>query len=119
MPERLNEQPGRVAARSAAELERLFAGLHTRLQPNHIIDLLLQPPIQFDQKVDRATRAPLAPWPETPPALRALVAAALGAGVSFGTRGNLILLAPPLVIDERELAGALALLDHLLGRFFP
>ncbi|MFY9315463.1 MAG: aminotransferase class III-fold pyridoxal phosphate-dependent enzyme [Burkholderiales bacterium] len=68
---------------------------------------------------DRRTRAPLAPWPETPPALRALVDAAMEEGVSFATRGNLILLAPPLVIGERELWDALALLDRLLARFFP
>jgi taurine--2-oxoglutarate transaminase len=67
---------------------------------------------------DRATRAPLAPWPEVPPQLKALVDAAMQAGVSFGTRGNLILLAPPLVIGERDLADALALLDRLLARFF-
>ena len=36
-------------------------------------------------------------------------------GVSFAARGNLLLLAPPLVIGERELAEALALLDELLG----
>ncbi len=36
-------------------------------------------------------------------------------GVSFAARGNLLLLAPPLVISERELAEALALLDELLG----
>jgi taurine--2-oxoglutarate transaminase len=40
-------------------------------------------------------------------------------GVSFGSRGNLILLAPPLVIEEQELADAIALLDRLLARFFP
>jgi len=68
---------------------------------------------------DRATREPLAPWPQTPPALKALVDAAMAEGVSFATRGNLILLAPPLVIEERELADALALLDRLLARFFP
>lgn len=68
---------------------------------------------------DRGSRAPLAPWPQTPPPLRALLEAALAEGVSFGTRGNLILLAPPLVIEERDLAGALALLDRLLARFFP
>jgi taurine--2-oxoglutarate transaminase len=68
---------------------------------------------------DRATRAPLAPWPEAPPQLKALVDAAMRAGVSFGTRGNLILLAPPLVIGESDLADALALLDRLLARFFP
>ncbi|WP_246031027.1 aspartate aminotransferase family protein [Rhodanobacter lindaniclasticus] len=68
---------------------------------------------------DRATREPLAPWPQTPPALNALVDAAMAEGVSFACRGNLILLAPPLVIDEHALADALALLDRLLARFFP
>ncbi len=68
---------------------------------------------------DRATREPLAPWPQLPPALAALLAAAQAEGVSFGARGNLLLLAPPLVIDEAELAHALALLDRLLARFFP
>ncbi len=68
---------------------------------------------------DRASREPLAPWPQTPPALTALLKAAMTEGVSFGTRGNLILIAPPLVIDEQDLARALALLDRLLARFFP
>ncbi|WP_310467377.1 aminotransferase class III-fold pyridoxal phosphate-dependent enzyme [Sphingomonas sp.] len=68
---------------------------------------------------DCATRAPLAPWPEQPPALKALAAAALAEGVSLATRGNLIIIAPPLVISERDLADALALLDRLLARFFP
>jgi taurine--2-oxoglutarate transaminase len=67
---------------------------------------------------DRATRAPLAPWPQTPPALKALVDAAMAAGVSYATRGNLILLAPPLVIEETELADAMALLDRLLTHHF-
>jgi len=35
-------------------------------------------------------------------------------GVSFAIRGNLILLAPPLVISERDLSDALALLGRLL-----
>jgi taurine--2-oxoglutarate transaminase len=68
---------------------------------------------------DRATRAPLAPWPQTPPALKALIDAAFAEGVSFASRGNLLILAPPLVIAERELADALGLLDRLLARFFP
>jgi taurine--2-oxoglutarate transaminase len=68
---------------------------------------------------DRQSRAPLAAWPQTPPALKALLEAAMTEGVSFGSRGNLLLLAPPLVIEERELADALALLDRLLARFFP
>ena len=68
---------------------------------------------------DRASRQPLAPWPQLPPPLKALVDAAMQEGVSFGTRGNLILIAPPLVIDEADLAHALAVLDRLLARFFP
>jgi taurine--2-oxoglutarate transaminase len=64
---------------------------------------------------DRASRAPLAPWPVTPAPLRTLVARALDAGVSLATRGNLIIIAPPLVIAERDLADAVALLDRLLG----
>ena len=68
---------------------------------------------------DRDTREPLAPWPQTPPPLAALLRAALDEGVSFGARGNLILVAPPLVVDESDLANALALLDRLLARFFP
>jgi taurine--2-oxoglutarate transaminase len=68
---------------------------------------------------DRTTREPLAPWPQVAPALAALLAEALSAGVSFGSRGNLILVAPPLVIEEHELETALALLDDLLERHFP
>jgi taurine--2-oxoglutarate transaminase len=68
---------------------------------------------------DRASRAPLAPWPERPPALAALLQAAMAEGVSLGARGNLLILAPPLVIAESDLADALALIDRLLARFFP
>jgi len=64
---------------------------------------------------DRSTREPLRPWPEMHPSLRRLLARALESGVSFGARGNLLILAPPLVIGERELADALDLLDRLLG----
>ena len=68
---------------------------------------------------DRGSREPIAAWPQTAPALQGLLAEALGEGVSFGSRGNLILVAPPLVIAEDELARAVALLDELLGRHFP
>ncbi|HSY05970.1 MAG TPA: aminotransferase class III-fold pyridoxal phosphate-dependent enzyme [Steroidobacteraceae bacterium] len=64
---------------------------------------------------DRASREPLAPWPQLHAALRALLARALERGVSFAARGNLILIAPPLVIAEHELADALALLEELLA----
>ena len=64
---------------------------------------------------DRASRAPLAPWPQTHRSLKRLVDRAREAGVSFASRGNLLILAPPLVIGERELADAIRLLDRLLG----
>jgi taurine--2-oxoglutarate transaminase len=64
---------------------------------------------------DPISRTPLAPWPETPPQLTVLVQKARAQGVSFAVRGNLIILAPPLVIEERELSDALALLDRLLS----
>jgi taurine--2-oxoglutarate transaminase len=63
---------------------------------------------------DQNSRAPLAPWPQTPPQLTKLVKKARALGVSFAVRGNLIILAPPLVIEERELSDGLALLDRLL-----
>ena len=64
---------------------------------------------------DRLTREPLAPWPQMDPALTRLLREALRRGVSFAARGNLLLLAPPLIIRERELADALDLLDGLLA----
>lgn len=64
---------------------------------------------------DRKTRESPANWPESPPALKNLVRDALNRNVSFAIRGNLILLAPPLIIAEDELADALALLDTLLA----
>ena len=63
---------------------------------------------------DRVTRAPLAPWPQSHAALNTLLADALAAGVSFAARGNLLIIAPPLVIAGNELSDAIALLDHLL-----
>lgn len=59
------------------------------------------------------------PWPEQPEALTAMAAAGLARGYSFATRGNLIILAPPLVIENMELESALAALDDLLTEFFP
>jgi taurine--2-oxoglutarate transaminase len=64
---------------------------------------------------DTLTREPLAPWPQLHPSLRKLLQEALRRGISFAARGNLLLLAPPLVIRERELTDALDLLDGLLG----
>lgn len=63
---------------------------------------------------DRATREPISPWPESHPSLKIFVERARDEGFSFATRGNLIILAPPLVIEERDLAEALGLMERLL-----
>jgi taurine--2-oxoglutarate transaminase len=64
---------------------------------------------------ERDAKTPLSPWPDLHPALKQLVKKALEQGVSFATRGNLIILAPPLVINENDLADATRLLDRLIG----
>lgn len=64
---------------------------------------------------DRAHRTPLSPWPQAHPALTNLLKRAMEAGVSFASRGNLLILAPPLVISEAQLVDAVALLDELLA----
>ncbi|HUI62317.1 MAG TPA: aminotransferase class III-fold pyridoxal phosphate-dependent enzyme [Steroidobacteraceae bacterium] len=63
---------------------------------------------------ERTSREPLSPWPQMHASVQRLLAQALRSGVSFAARGNLILLAPPLVIDAHDLAVALDLLDELL-----
>jgi len=65
---------------------------------------------------DRESREPLAPWPRMHPALVRIMGEAMQAGVSLAARGNLILLAPPLVIEELDLERALGLLERLLGK---
>ena len=57
--------------------------------------------IGLELVADRASREPLAPWPQMPLALKRLLKDAMAQGVSFAARGNLILLAPPLVIGEQ------------------
>jgi taurine--2-oxoglutarate transaminase len=64
---------------------------------------------------DRATREPVSAWPATHPSLEVLVRRGREEGVSFAVRGNLVLLAPPLVVREDDLWSALALLERLLG----
>jgi taurine--2-oxoglutarate transaminase len=64
---------------------------------------------------DRDSRQPLAPWPAAHPSMTQFVARARERGVSFAVRGNLIILAPPLVIGENELERALDMMNELLG----
>lgn len=65
--------------------------------------------------IDRQTRQPLAPWPKIAPSLKRLLNEAKTRGVLFGERGNLIILAPPLIIDQNDLDMGLRLLDELLA----
>ncbi len=60
-------------------------------------------------------REPLAPWPQTPPVLRRLVSEGRARQMSFAVRGNLLILCPPLVVEQPDLAQALHVLDELLG----
>jgi taurine--2-oxoglutarate transaminase len=64
---------------------------------------------------DRTTREPVSAWPRTHPSLEAFVRKGREEGVSFAVRGNLVLLAPPLVIPEKDLWEALALMERLLS----
>ena len=64
---------------------------------------------------NRDTREPLKPWPAVHPSMARFIAAARERGVSFAVRGNLIILAPPLVIRENDLERALDIMDALLG----
>ncbi len=113
--EKLIERSRSLGARMFGELQKLKArhAVIGEVRGGHglfaVVELVADP----------ATRAPLAPWPQQSDQQRALLRAALDDGVSFGSRGNLLIIAPPLVIDETDLAAAVALLDRLLGRFFP
>ena len=64
---------------------------------------------------DRGSREPLAAWPAVHPSMHQFVAGARARGVSFAVRGNLIILAPPLVIAEGEIERAFDIMDELLG----
>ena len=63
---------------------------------------------------DRETKEPLSHWPQTAPSLKRLVDEGRKRGVSFAVRGNLIILAPPLTIEQRHLIKAIEVLDKLL-----
>ena len=54
-------------------------------------------------------------WPATLPELKKLVAEGRTRGVSFAVRGNLIVLSPPLVIEQADLAHGLDVMEGLLS----
>ncbi len=64
---------------------------------------------------NRDSREPLSPWPTVHPSMARFVSMARERGVSFAVRGNLIILAPPLVIGENELERALDTMNALMG----
>lgn len=64
---------------------------------------------------DRQTREALDQWPAVHPSMNIFVSRARERGISFAIRGNLIILAPPLVILENDLEMALDTMDELLG----
>ena len=56
VPQDLNQQPRRVAARSRARGQRLLRRLDARLHADDVANLLLQLRVEIDQKIDRARR---------------------------------------------------------------
>lgn len=60
-------------------------------------------------------KEPLAKWPQMPPVLRQLVTEGRKREISLAVRGNLLVLCPPLVIEQSDLAMGLRVLDELLG----
>jgi taurine--2-oxoglutarate transaminase len=57
-------------------------------------------------------------WPQTLPELKKLVSEGRKRGISFAVRGNLIVLSPPLVITQEDLAEGLAVMEELLKDIF-
>jgi taurine--2-oxoglutarate transaminase len=53
-------------------------------------------------------------WPQTLPMLKKLVSEGRQRGISFAVRGNLIVISPPLVIEQADLAHGLDVLEELL-----
>lgn len=63
-----------------------------------------------------SAQEPLSKWPQTAPQLKKLVSEGRKRGVSFAVRGNLIVLSPPLVIAQEDLAHGLDVMEELLGK---
>ena len=65
--------------------------------------------------VKPGTHEMLSSWPQTAPELKTLVNEGRKRGVSFAVRGNLIVLSPPLVIRQGDLAHGLEVMEELVG----
>src|SRR5262245_42413772 len=57
--EELNKEPGRIAARTARQLERLFRSLDTWFHPDHISDFALQALIKLNEKIRHSRFTPV------------------------------------------------------------
>ncbi|MCA9870486.1 MAG: aminotransferase class III-fold pyridoxal phosphate-dependent enzyme [Caldilineae bacterium] len=64
--------------------------------------------------VNEETRQPLSPWPHMHPALKRLKSEARDRGITLTTRGNLLIISPPLIIEKSDLAWGIAQVDELL-----
>ena len=67
---------------------------------------------------DRETREPYVPWdgaPETQAPMKKIARAALDRGVRITTRWNYLFVAPPLCIEESDLARGLDVVEEVLA----
>jgi taurine--2-oxoglutarate transaminase len=58
------------------------------------------------------TEEAVSPRPHSRPSVNAFVDRSRKSGVSFATRGDLIVIAPPLVIEEDDLTDGLCLMER-------
>ncbi len=70
MPQDLDEQPARVAARSRGEAQRVVGGLDSRLHAHEVLHFALQALVQRDEEVDRVDSGLEAAAPEVVEPLR-------------------------------------------------
>ena len=52
MAQGLHQQPGGIAAGAGGQGQGFLRTLHARLQTHHIIDRLMHPPVQLNQKIN-------------------------------------------------------------------
>jgi taurine--2-oxoglutarate transaminase len=72
--------------------------------------------VKPDVRADRVSaQEPLSKWPQPAPQLKKLVSEGRKRGMSFAVRGNLIVLSPPLVIAQEDLAHGLDVMEELLS----
>jgi taurine--2-oxoglutarate transaminase len=111
-------QDEKLIARSRVLGERMLGHLRTMQERHAVIGDVRGAKGLFaivELVKNRESREPLAPWPGVHPSMARFVTTARARGVSFAVRGNLIILAPPLVIGENELERALEIMNALLG----